>query len=169
AGWPVASLPDLSTMQVRARLPDVDDGAVREGMRADCVLDAYPDKVWSGTVKQVSPMARPEGRDANRRFFDVIVAVNQQGAQGGSGAAPGLMRPGMSVRIEVIRRRAEGALLVPRAAVRSFPGKTEITLSGGKKQTLDVDWCTDQHCVARGGVHEGAAVLAESEPGAGAS
>ena len=76
-GWAVASLPDLGAMQVRARLADVDDGAVRAGMRADCILDAYPDKVWKGTVKQVSPMARAEGREATRRFFDVLVELDQ--------------------------------------------------------------------------------------------
>src|SRR5205814_684868 len=41
-GWAVATMPDLASLQVRARLGDVDDGAVREGMRAECFLDAYP-------------------------------------------------------------------------------------------------------------------------------
>jgi HlyD family secretion protein len=161
AGWPVASMPDLKAMQVRARLSDVDDGAAREGMRADCVLDAYPQRVWKGTVRHVSPVARPEGRDASRRFFDVLITIDQ--------AEPQLMRPGMSMRVEVIRRKAQGALIVPRAAVRSYPGKTEVTLTGGKKQTLDIEWCTELACVARGGVLEGTALLAQGEPPRGSS
>jgi multidrug efflux pump subunit AcrA (membrane-fusion protein) len=154
-GMVVASMPNLGAMQVRARLSDVDDGAVREGMVAECVLDAYPDKRWKGTVKQVSPVARGEGRDATRRFFDVMVALEQ--------AAPALMRPGMSMRVEVVRRHAEGALLVPRVAVRSYPGKTEVRLNGGGVQAVEVEWCTELACVLRAGVPEGALLLARGD------
>ena len=125
-GWVVASMPDLTAMQVRARLSDVDDGGVRDGMHADCILDAFPKRIWKGTVKQVSPVARSEGREATRRFFDVAITLDA--------AAPELMRPGMSMRVEVIRRRVEGALIVPRVAVRGSAGKSEVRLSGG--QTL---------------------------------
>ena len=163
-GWTVASLPDLGAMQVRARLPDVDDRAVRAGMRAECFLDAYPGKVWKGIVKQVSPMARSEGREATRRFFDVLVELEQ--------SAPDVMRPGMSVRVEVVRRRVEGALLIPRVAVKVFPGKTELRLTDGKSQRalpVDVDWCTELACVVRGEVREGNTVVAATTEGQGTS
>jgi len=85
-GWPVASLPQLDAMQVEAQLSDVDDGAVRPGMPAECVLDAYPDRIWKGKVQSVSPIARTQGREGTKRFFDVIVALEK--------TAPELMRPG---------------------------------------------------------------------------
>jgi HlyD family secretion protein len=158
AGWPLVSLPDLSRMQVRARLPDVDDGAVRVGMRADCVLDAYPARVFAGVVQEVSPVARPERRDSARRFFPVVVALDR--------ADPAVMRPGMSMRVEVVRRRADGALIVPRAAVRALAGPTRIKLAGGREATVEVDWCTEEACVVRGGVDEGTALLAAAATGA---
>ncbi len=160
-GWVVASLPELQGMQVRARLSDVDDGGVREGMRADCVLDAYPDRLWKGTVKSVSPVARAEGREATRRFFDVTVAIDD--------ASPDLMRPGMSMRLEVIRRRAEGVLIVPRVALKDVRGKSEVRLLGGRREAVEVDWCTELQCVLRSGVLEGTALLAQEPPGKEAS
>jgi multidrug efflux pump subunit AcrA (membrane-fusion protein) len=148
-GWAVASMPDLTAMQVRARLSDVDDGGVREGMHADCILDAYPERIWKGTVTQVSPVARSEGREATRRFFDVTIKLDA--------ASPTLMRPGMSMRVEVVRRRAEGVLIVPRVALRGrFPGKAEVTLTGGQVTPVEVQWCTELSCVLGGGVLEGA-------------
>jgi HlyD family secretion protein len=161
AGWPVASMPDLSRMQVRARLPDVDDGSVREGMRADCVLDAYPGRVFAGVVKTVSPVARAEGRDSTRRFFDVVLALDR--------ADPAVMRPGMSMRVEVIRRLSRDVLIVPRAALRSFPGQARVKLAAGQDATVEVEWCTAKACVVRGGVLEGTAVLAATGTGEGAS
>jgi HlyD family secretion protein len=160
-GFVIASMPDLTAMQVRARLSDVDDGAVREGMRAACVLDAFPDKTWKCGVQSVSPVARAEGREATRRFFDVVLKLEQ--------SAPSLMRPGMSVRIEVVRRRVEDALLVPRVALRAVPGKAEVRTSGGQAQTVEVEWCTELACVVRGGVLEGTKLLAQGPAGQGPS
>jgi multidrug efflux pump subunit AcrA (membrane-fusion protein) len=160
-GWTVASLPDLTAMQVRARRADVDDGAVRVGMPADCILDAYPGKVWKGMVKQVSPMARAEGRDTTRRFFDVLVELEVSDAK--------IMRPGMSMRVEVTRRRAEQALIIPRVAVKGAPGKAQLRLADGKIQEVQVDWCTELACVVRGEVREGSSLLAAAAEGKGAS
>lgn len=161
-GTVVVSLPDLTAMQVHARLSDVDDGTVREGMAAECVLDAYPRKLWKGTVRQVSPVARAEGRDASRRFFDVVVSLDEVAAD--------IMRPGMSVRVEVIRHRAESALLVPRAALRGWPApnRAQVRLPGGAVQTIEVDFCAELDCVVRSGLLEGGAVMlpAASEKGA---
>jgi multidrug efflux pump subunit AcrA (membrane-fusion protein) len=157
-GWPVATMPDTSKMQVQAQLHDVDDGAIRVGMPAACVLDAYPDRVWKGTVKEVSPIARTQGREVTRRFFNVIVALDQ---------TADLMRPGMSARVEVIRRRARDVLLVPRTAVRASGGKTLVRLlQGGDEaaQPVDIDWCTELTCVVRGGLLEGTTVRAEPPP-----
>jgi multidrug efflux pump subunit AcrA (membrane-fusion protein) len=157
-GWAVATMPDLSAIQVRARLGDVDDGAVREGMRVECVLDAYPKRIWTGVVRQVAPVARSEGRDSVRRFFDVVVTLEKP--------APELMRPGMSMRVEVLRRRAENALLVPRAAITSWPGKAQVRLAAGRVETVEIDWCNESACVVRGGLLEGA-VLSAAAPAGG--
>jgi multidrug resistance efflux pump len=160
-GWAVATMPDLDALQVRARLGDVDDGAVRENMAVECVLDAYPTRVWKGVIRQVAPVARSEGRDSVRRFFDVVVGLDK--------TAPEIMRPGMSMRVEVLRRRAESALLVPRAAVSVWPGKATVHLAAGRTETVDVDWCNDTACVIRGGLLEGAALLAATGTGGGPS
>jgi HlyD family secretion protein len=147
-GWRVATMPELGAMQVKARLPDVDDRAVREGMPADCVLDAYPDRIWKGTVRAVSPIARAQGRESIRRFFDVLVALDR--------TATDVMRPGMSVRIEVVRRRARDVLLVPRMALRR-PSAGEAPVAAPER--VEIDWCTELTCVVRSGVSEGARLL----------
>ena len=158
-GNEVASIPELSQMQVRARLPDVDEGAVAVGMAAECVLDAYPGRRFGGRVKQVSPVARREGRDGLRRFFDVVVALDK--------VDQAVMLPGMSVRVEVIRRRATDVLLVPRAALRRAPGargKILARLASGRDEAVEVDFCSVQACAVRTGVVEGTA-LAVAVPG----
>lgn len=153
-GSVIATLPDLSAMKVHAQLFDVDDGAVAAGMAADCVLDAYPQKRWRGTVLKVSPSASADGRDSSRRFFDVEVALDKK--------SDATIRPGMSVRVEVIRQRKERTHLVPRAAVSAWAGSTELHTSDGKSAWVTIDFCTELQCSIQGSVPEHARLLPAS-------
>ena len=93
-GLTVMRIPDLTSMMVEAGLPDVDDGEVKVGMAARCTLDAHSDLVLTGRVVEVGPIARrAEGRGL-RRHFPVRIALD--------GGDPGRMRPGMSVKVEVL-------------------------------------------------------------------
>ena len=145
-GTVIATLPDLSAMKVHAQLFDVDDGAVAAGMAADCVLDAYPQKHWRGTVLKVSPAASADGRDSSRRFFDVEVALDKK--------SDAMIRPGMSIRVDVIRQRKERTHLVPRAAVSAWSGNTDLHTSDGKSASVTIDFCTDLQCSVQGSLPE---------------
>ena len=145
--------------EVRAKLSDVDDAAVRTGMAAECILDAYPQVRFKGTVQMVSLMARFTGRDAARRFFDVLVAFD--------GAASSVMRPGMSVRVEVIRRHVGSALLVPRAALRGGPGKSQVRRLDGGLLPVAVDFCSELLCAVGDGLVEGTVLAPAGAPGKG--
>ena len=48
-----ARLPDMDTLFVRARLFDVDDGRLKAGQHVRARLDAFPDKVYGGRVREV--------------------------------------------------------------------------------------------------------------------
>lgn len=145
-GSVIATLPDLSAMKVHAQLFDVDDGAVAAGMTADCILDAYPQKHWRGTVVKVSPAASADGRDSSRRFFAVEVSLDKK--------SDAMIRPGMSVRVEVIRQRKEHTHLVPRAAVAAWAGNTELHTSDGKSAWVTIDFCTELQCSIQGSLPE---------------
>lgn len=142
-GTSVAALPDLSAMQVRARLSDVDDGAVRPGMPAECILDAYPERRHAAQVREISPIARVEGRDSQRRFFEVVIALEK--------TDPEVMRPGMSVRVEVIRRQLSDVLQVPRAALRATdkPGGWAVQRGDGALQGVTIEVCAELSCAIR--------------------
>lgn len=171
AGSVVAALPDLSKLQVRARLSDVDDGGVRVGMAAECVLDAYPDRVLRGTVRELSPVARPEGREATRSYFDVVVALDAVG----DAALRERMYPGLSVRIEVIRRHTSDALLIPRAAIRGRGESAQVHIAaggtpGGSAHKVSIDFCSELWCAISqpGALQEGTPLLPATLPSTGA-
>ena len=146
-GQIVATIPDLSTMQVRAVLSDVDDGKVAPGMRARCTLDAFPDRVLDGEVTEVSPIAKAYRREDTRRRFDVLVRLGE--------SDPRTMRPGMSVRVEVLGPTIDGALLVPRGAVEFGDGSPRVRLPGGQATDVGLGPCDALRCVVEAGLDEG--------------
>ncbi len=156
AGLTVGTIPDLSSLRVRARLPDVDDGRVLPGMAARVVLDAYPDEVLDGEVTKVTPIAREEGSESLRRFFDVEVALDE--------SDPDRLIPGMSARVEVVRGTREDALLAPRAAlVRDGAGSegdgtdraARALQADGELVPVRLGPCGSLECVVEDGLEAG--------------
>jgi multidrug efflux pump subunit AcrA (membrane-fusion protein) len=80
------------------------------------------------------------------------------------------MRPGMSVRVEVLGPEIRGALLAPRAAI-DFTGKRpRVVLAGGAKgATRDVRLgpCDASFCVVEEGLEDGARLRGRLDGGAG--
>jgi multidrug efflux pump subunit AcrA (membrane-fusion protein) len=143
----VASIPDLSSMQVEARLSDVDDRKIAPGMRALCVLDTYLDEIFEGEVIEIEPIAKEQGRESRRRAFRVVIRLQR--------TDPERMRPGMSVRAEVLPPPREEVLLVPRGAL-DFSGETvRARLANGSWVDVLLGPCGAVQCVVEEGLDEG--------------
>jgi HlyD family secretion protein len=154
-GYPLATIPDPSEMQVTATLPEVDHGRVSTGMAARCVLDTYPDRVFEGRIEEIGAIAaepsqrfQPQG---SRSGFLVRVSVAR---------ADPLMRPGLSVRVEVVRRSWKRALFVPRRALRLEGGQAVVERKGlTGASAVRVSDCTPLDCIVDGSLAEGDRVL----------
>ncbi len=148
--WPgttVVRLPDLSVMRVDATLPDVDDGRIAAGMAATCVLDAWPDRTYTGRIASVGSVASSAGRDSLRRNFQVWIDLDE--------TDPARMLPGMSVRVTVVPRTAEGVLIAPRAALDMNGEAPRALRSSGRWQDVELGLCDAQGCEVRDGLDEG--------------
>jgi RND family efflux transporter MFP subunit len=143
-GYAVASLPDLSELQVGARLWEVDEGRVAVGQEARCTLDTYPERVYAGRVAEISSVADAGPRASGFRVRVALTAPD-----------PARMRPGMSVRVEVVRRRFERVLSVPRGALEREAGRVFARRPGGSRAELRLGPCTPGACVVESGLKEG--------------
>jgi multidrug efflux pump subunit AcrA (membrane-fusion protein) len=147
-GLKIAEIPDLTEMRVRAKLSDVDDGKIAAGMRATCTVDAYPNSPVEGIVRDISPVAQEERRSPVRRWFEVVVELDR--------SDPVIMRPGMSVRVEVESVRRENVLLVPRAAVEHGAEAARVHLENGSAAAVTLGECNASVCELIEGPGEGA-------------
>jgi len=160
AGLSLGTIPDLSSLRVSARLPDVDDGRVAIGMPARVILDAYPDRVYRGKVTQVTPIAQDEGGESLRRFFRVELSLDA--------SDPQRMIPGMSARVEVVRRTEADALLAPRSGLALGPPGAESAqarLAGGRLAPVHLGPCNALECVVEDGLTDGTELVAGTAGG----
>jgi HlyD family secretion protein len=150
-GYPVGMIPDPSEMEVSAALAESDHGRITPGMKARCILDTYPDRVFAGRLEEVGSVARESGgrgwfASATKPGFPVRISLDRTDP---------LMRPGLSVRVEVVRGAWEGALSVPRGAVRFEKDGPVARRAGGDTTKVGLRACTPIECVVESGLGEG--------------
>jgi HlyD family secretion protein len=155
-GMTVARVTSGNRRRVRAWLADVDDGKIAPGMAARVVLDAHPDRHFTGTVRDISPVARSPGDPrAQRRVFTVNVDIAEVDAV--------VLRPGLSARVEVVADRRERALLAPRAAIAWTSEGPRARLQDGGEVVVALGGCNQEMCVIERGLEPGA-MLARAVP-----
>jgi HlyD family secretion protein len=132
-GFPIVTLPDLSAMEVLARVNEVDGPKLSEGQKATVLLDSYPDRTIGGAVKDISQTAVKANWMAKARIFNVVITLDKTITE--------IMKPGMSAQITVEAGDYRDDLLVPRAAVQFGGGAPQVVRSegaGGKKRAIAI-------------------------------
>ncbi len=116
-GQIVISVVDLDEMEVRAYVSEVDGGLLKPGQRARIVVDAHANLEFTGTVDYIPEVAERLRRFSNVRVFVGRLKLDRTDSQ--------IMKPGMSVRAEIVIDEQEG-LLLPRSAVFEENGKSFV-------------------------------------------
>lgn len=104
---------DLTKMQVDTNVSESDIGGMTEGKDATFTVDAYPGQRFAGTIRQVrlAPI-----NVQNVVTYNVVVAVDNQDLR---------LKPGMTANVSIVVAQKEDALVVPNAALRFAPPRTD--------------------------------------------
>lgn len=104
---------DLARMQVKASIDEADIGKIAEGQPVQFTVDAYPEKSFTGRVKQIRLAPQIV---QNVVSYDVIIEVGNPDL---------LLKPGMTANVTVLVDRREDVLKAPAAALRFRPAGDE--------------------------------------------
>ena len=100
---------DLTNMQVIADVDEADIGGVKVGDRVNFTVDAYPDDVFQGTVKQV----RLEATTTNNVVtYEVVITAPNANLK---------LKPGLTANITIYTQERTGVLAVANKALRFTP------------------------------------------------
>ncbi|HEY2907979.1 MAG TPA: HlyD family efflux transporter periplasmic adaptor subunit [Vicinamibacterales bacterium] len=108
-GAAIAELPDLASVQVNARVDETDRGRIQIGGAARVRVDAVPDRDLTGTLRDISVVAKPDFTTwPPVRNFDIVVALADSDPR---------LRSGMSASARIELDRLADVLVVPTGAM----------------------------------------------------
>ena len=151
--WPgasIAELPDLSTIQVTARIDETDRGRLKLNQGATARVDALPDKELTAHVSQISLLAKPDFSSwPPVKNFDLVLALDHIDPR---------LRPGMSATARVAVDRLPDAILMPAEASFQKSGRTVAYVLHGsafEERAIEVSRRGDGQVVVAKGLKPG--------------
>jgi HlyD family secretion protein len=105
----VATLPDLTKMQSKTYVNEVDVRKIKAGQKVNIGLDAFPDKKLSGVVTRVANVGE-QRPNSDAKVFEVMVEIN--------GSDPTL-RPSMTTSNKIIAQMLDSVVYVSLESLHS--------------------------------------------------
>ncbi len=118
-------LPTAEAMMADIRIHEASLRKVSQGMPARVMVDAAPDRVYTGQVRRIGvlPDAQHGWLNPDLKVYQTEIHID--------GAADGL-RPGMNCRVEIIIDELDEALYVPLQSVFRANGKSRVYVLGSR-------------------------------------
>ncbi len=107
-GTTIVKMADLTKVRARALVNETDIGRVQAGQEATVIVDAFPDRTFTGIVEKIEPQAIVQ---QNVTMFPVLVSLENR---------EGLLMPGMNGEVAIVAERRENVVAVPNEAIRSM-------------------------------------------------
>jgi HlyD family secretion protein len=122
----IATLPDLSSMISKVYVNEIDISKIKPGQKVNINVDAFPKKVYSGTVLTLANIGE-QLPNSDSKMFEVQIKVD--------GSDPDL-RPTMTTGNKIIIKTYNDAIYIPTECVQTGPDS--IPFVYGKNKTKEI-------------------------------
>jgi HlyD family secretion protein len=103
----VATLPDFTVMMSRTYVNEIDISKVRVNQSTEVVVDAFPDRRFTGVVTEVANIGE-QRPNQDARVFEVKIRINESDS---------ILRPAMTTKNTIITQRVNDVVFVPIEAI----------------------------------------------------
>jgi multidrug resistance efflux pump len=93
-GRRVMEFPDLAQMEAHLEIPERESARIKIGQSVRFSLDAVPDRTFFGEIVELASVIHTRSINQPEKVFDATVVLSNADAE--------LMRPGMSVKAEIL-------------------------------------------------------------------
>jgi len=150
--WPgvqILEIPDLSDMEVKVYLNEVDVGKVKPEQESIIRIDSFPDKIFNGKVERVASIGTKKDWDAKIKTFETVISLNEIDPR---------MRPGMTCMVDIITENIPDVLSIPIESVFEKEDKTIAYVMGSrtpKRREVSLGKRNNTHIVVTQGLSPG--------------
>jgi HlyD family secretion protein len=139
----VATLPDLSAMISKTYVNEIDVSKVKNGQKVEILVDAFPEKSYSGIVMSVANIGE-QLPNADAKVFEVMIKVD--------GTDP-ILRPSMTTGNKVITKTINDVTYIPLESVQAGTDSIPfVYLKNGNKQVVVLGEANENNVIIEQGL-----------------
>lgn len=141
----VATLPDLTVMESKTFVNEVDIQKIKMGQKVNLGLDADPDKRLSGKVTSVANIGE-QRPNSDAKVFEVVILVNESDST---------LRPAMTTSNEIVVSTVPSATFIPLECVHSEGDKSFVYKKAAGsivKQQVELGKFNENEVIVKSGV-----------------
>jgi len=122
----VATLPDLTRMQSKTFVNEIDIRKLKVGQMAEVALDAFSEKRLTGKVTSVSNVGE-QRPNSEAKVFEVLIEINEKDTT---------LRPAMTTSNRIISEVLKNTVYIPLEAVFSQGDSIKYVITGSKAKPV---------------------------------
>jgi hypothetical protein len=142
----VATLPDMSSMISKTYVNEIDVSKVKAGQPVEIMVDAFPERNYSGSVISVANIGE-QLPNADAKVFEVLIKVD------GSDL---ILRPSMTTGNKIITKTIENVLFIPLECVQAGADSIPFVYTkSGHKQIVLLGESNENSVIIEQGIEPG--------------
>jgi HlyD family secretion protein len=142
----VATLPDMSSMISKTYVNEIDVSKVKVGQRVDIVVDAFPEKKYTGTVTSVANIGE-QLPNADAKVFEVQIKVD---------GSDMILRPSMTTGNKIITKTIDDVTYIPLESVQAGPDSIPfVYMKNGTRQVVVLGESNENDVIVEQGLKPG--------------
>jgi HlyD family secretion protein len=142
----VATLPDMSSMISKTYVNEIDVSKVKSGQKVEIIVDAFPEKAYTGMVTNVANIGE-QLPNADAKVFEVLIDVNESDP---------ILRPSMTTGNKIVTKTIDDVTFIPlesvQAGVDSIPF---VYMKNGTRQIVVLGESNENNVVIEQGIEPG--------------
>ncbi len=142
----VATLPDMSTMISKTYVNEIDVSKVKAGQKVEIVVDAFPEKSYTGLVTAVANIGE-QLPNADAKVFEVTIKVNESDP---------ILRPSMTTGNKIVTKTVDNVTYIPLECVQMGADSIPFVYTKkGSKQIVVLGEENENNVVVEQGIEDG--------------
>ncbi|MCG8410140.1 MAG: efflux RND transporter periplasmic adaptor subunit [Bacteroidales bacterium] len=141
----IATLPDLSSMNSKTYVNEIDISKVKVGQEVRLGIDAFPKKKYTGRVLEIANIGE-QLKNTDAKVFEVIIEVNESDK---------IMRPAMTTSNQIITQTYSDVLYLPLEAISNEDSLSYVYTKSNKKQIIVPGAANENYIIVEKGLDEG--------------
>jgi hypothetical protein len=142
----VATLPNMTSMISKTYVNEIDVSKVKEGQKVEILVDAFPEKRYTGVVSNVANIGE-QLPNADAKVFEVQIKVDQSDL---------ILRPSMTTGNKIITKTIDNVTFLPLECVQAGPDSIPfIYLKNGSRQIVVLGESNENNIIVEKGIEPG--------------